>query len=114
MKDQMSRYADPSVDFLVKIVSDLEGKKFISIRVLEFKDIPIICKISDETAKLKAATIYYRNSDGRFKSAPVSTSHDLRYILELATIKKLSYWKDLGLMANKNDSEKFNQELGDL
>lgn len=120
MKDTMRRYADPPVNFTYEIIDDFEGKKYICIKVFEFEDVPIICKTAEENIKLLKSAIYYRNSDGRYESAPISNANDLRQLIEYAAIKKMKYWKDLGLNfdgSTKNKekaSKKFDEELGDL
>ena len=82
MQDQISNQADPSVTFDVFLPEDLEGKKYVVIRVHPFLEVPVISKV--DFGDLKKGTIYYRSRNGRPSSAPVSNSTDLRDILDIA------------------------------
>lgn len=57
MKDQISSYADPSVDFLVHKLADKKGLNFVVIEVREFIEVPIICK--KDGKETRRYTIYY-------------------------------------------------------
>jgi len=112
MKDQMSAFADPNVDFQIDFKKDKNDKLFIIITVNEFREIPVICKKdSDDT---KAGTIYYRNSNRRIESAPVSNSYDMRDIIRLATFKMMRTEKELGFTAEKSVKKKLDDELEGL
>ena len=109
MKDQMSEFADPIVDFDLKFVKDKQAREFAIIIVKEFRELPVICKKgSRETSK---GSIYYRSSHRRPESAPVSNSYDMRQILELATLKMMRRWNQLGLLVPRQDEQNFDEEL---
>ncbi len=112
MKDQMSAYADPAVDFVVHKISDRTGLKFVVIEIREFINIPIICK-KDGTG-LTRATIYYRNIDKKPESAPISNSYDLRNLIELVAIKMMRRMKELGYSTKEHEVEKYDKELEGL
>lgn len=109
MKDQMGEFADPLVDFDVRFVKDEHAHEFAIIIVREFRELPVICKKdSRETSK---GSIYYRSSHRRPESAPTSNSYDMRQILELATLKMMRRWNQLGLMVPRQDEQSFDEEL---
>jgi len=112
MKDQMSAYADPAVDFIVHKISDRTGVKFAVIEIREFIDIPIICK--KDGADLTRATIYYRNIDKKPESAPISNSYDLRNLIELAAIKMMRRMRELGYSTKEHKLDKYDEELEGL
>jgi len=89
IRDQMSPFADPSVNLTVETVKDGNEKTYIVIRVMQFEEVPVICKKDCYEAGTKPGVIYYRNSNRRIESAAVSNAHDLRDILELATVSMM-------------------------
>jgi hypothetical protein len=95
MKDQMSVYADPWTNFIVNFHVDMAGNKFVFIRVFEFNEIPVISK--KDCTETNKNTIYYRNSNRRPESAPISNTSDLRDLLERAAIKLMKKYHKLGL-----------------
>jgi predicted HTH transcriptional regulator len=114
MKDQMAPFADPSVDFSVEFPLDRNGTRFVVIKVLSFRDIPVICHKESAKAGTKAATIYYRNRNRRPESAPISNSSDLRDLIELAASRMKEKFKRLGLVEQVSDKEILDRELGGL
>lgn len=112
MKDQMSAYVDPAVDFEVRKISDRDGTKFVVLEIREFVDIPIICK--KDGPDLTRSTIYYRNIDKKPESAPISNSYDLRNLIELAAIKMMRRMRELGFSTGENKVDKFDEELEGL
>jgi len=114
MRDQMTRYADPSVDMFRFASKDKDGREYVVIQILPFKDVPVICRHPDETAGLRAGVIYYRNSNRRIESAAVSNSSDMRDIIETATLKRMQRMKEFGFVAKSVDDEKLKEELKGL
>lgn len=113
MRDQLARFADPAVDIQVSFPTDSSNKKFIVIKVLPFKEIPVISRIGIEKV-IQANVIYYRNSNKRIESAPVSNSNDLRDILELAAIKIMQRRREFGYRAEANVETILDKELENI
>ena len=116
MKDQINSFADPKVDFSISITLDKEGKEYIIIKIFEFEEVPVLCK--KDSYETNQGTLYYRNSNRRPESAPISNSTDMREIIELAAIKKMkkitSIINELGVKETFEDKEKLNEELEGL
>lgn len=113
MKDQVASYADPHVDFLVSKVL-LDGLLYVVVRVLPFRQIPVICRKNDQNIGLKEATLYYRNTNKRVESAAVSNSNDMRDILERATVKMMQNKTELGFKVSRSDEKTLEDELKGL
>jgi len=112
MKDAMSGFADPYVDFRVSKPKDRDGKQYVVIRVMPFHEVPVICKRdSRETQK---GVIYYRNMDRRPESAAVSNSYDMRNIVEVAVSRRMKRVRELGFVVESGDKEKLDSELEGL
>ena len=113
MLDQLSAYADPRIDIALDLVEDVENKKkYLVITIKEFHDIPVICKKGG--TEINKGIIYYRNTDRRPESAPVSNSTDMRDIIELAAVKMRKRFRELGLAPERKDEELFDKELEEL
>lgn len=112
MKDQMTAYADPHVDFHVKFIVDDDKKEYAIIRVLSFSEVPIICKRDSDD--LKAGAIYYRNSNRRAESAIVSNSYDMRNLIELAAIRMMRKKVSLGYTVSSSVESQLDKELDGL
>ena len=112
MKDQVSGFADPYVGFEVDFPVDSDYKNYVVIRVFPFEELPVICK--KEGADVHAGRIYYRNRNRRVESAPVSNSYDMRSIIQLAAVKMMRGFLDLGLSADATDMQRFEEELQGL
>ena len=109
MKDQVCDFADPGVDFELQSFEDKDKKKFLVIIVKEFQDTPIICR--KDSSDTKKGAIYYRNTDRRPESAPVSNSYDMRDIIELAVVKMMKKKRELGFAVETKAEEQFEKEL---
>ncbi len=112
MRDSMTKYADPHVNFNVYFPNDKTGKQYIVIRVNEFSELPVICR--KDSTDTKAGVIYYRNKNRRIESAPVSNSYDMRDIIKLATVKMLQKETKFGFVVKPTAKKKLNDELKGL
>lgn len=112
MKDQMAQFADPHVNFTVGFPYDTQGKQYCVIRVLQFDEVPVICrKTSKKTTK---GSIYYRNRERRAESAPVSNSYDMRDIIMDATVRMMQKLKERGFEVVSGDKQELDEELNGL
>lgn len=113
MLDQLSSFADPRIDIRLDQVEDVNNnKKYLIIIIKEFQDIPVICK--REGSETHKGVIYYRNSNRRPESAPISNSSDMRDIIELAAIKMIKKYRELGLTPESSGEELFNNEIEEI
>lgn len=112
MRDQMSPYADPHVNFIVEFPKDKNDLMYVVIRVFQFEEVPVIC--SKNSADTRKGIIYYRNKNRRIESAPVSNSYDMRDIIELATIKMMQRKIEVGFTVEASVKKKLDDELEGL
>lgn len=72
MRDKVSNFADPFVEFSSEVVSDYADLKFVVITVSSFGDIPVICKRDGgHNNELRQGEVYYRSKTRRPQSARV-------------------------------------------
>lgn len=88
--DFLHRYTDPRFSCQV-YKFQTEGRKHVLVEVREFAEIPIICKLNAHSSKggksiLKQGTLYIRTE--KATSEAVSSSDEMRELLEMAMIKK--------------------------
>jgi len=114
MRDQMGRFADPHVQFNCETVQDKDGKTYVVIHVQSFQEIPVICAVDDAAAGVHKPVIYYRTSDRRPESAPISNSYDMRTLIEVATARMYQGKRDTGWQPTAGVAEKLDRELGGL
>lgn len=113
MQDQMANYADPFVAFTVHKIVDDEGLNFAVIRVQEFPEVPVVCKM--DSNDLHQGRLYYRSRRRRPESEAVSNSFDLRDILDRATIKMMAKRKSQGYTTESTEQKNYyDEELGGL
>src|SRR5574341_1524168 len=96
MRDQMSRFADPHVQFDTAIVSDRGGLRFAVIRVHPFSEVPVLCRVDHAGAGVQAGALYYRTLHRRPESARVSNSYDMRTIVDLAAVRMMQQRRRAG------------------
>lgn len=114
MRDQMTRFADPHVQFDVAVVPDRSGLRYVVIQVRQFSEVPVICRVDDTKAGVKNGILYYRTLHRRPESAAVSNSFDMRTTLDLATIKMMQQRKAAGYTVEESAAEALTEELGGL
>ncbi|MBI4765928.1 MAG: ATP-binding protein [Deltaproteobacteria bacterium] len=115
MRDQMEKFSDPCVNFRVDPRKDKEDRLYIIIYVLEFDEIPVICK--RDSGDTKKGHIYYRNRTRRWESAIVSNSYDMKDIIERSAVKMMKKYRELGLKPESvetNYRSKYDEELEGL
>ena len=81
LQSSISNYADPYVDFDVTAV-DLDGKRFIAIRVQEFAELPVLCK-RDYPGTLRNGALYVRRR-GKNETLEVPSHVEMREVIERA------------------------------
>ena len=112
MKDQMSSFADPFVEFSVYSPKDSHEKDYIVIRVKPFREVPVICRRNG--TDVRGGVVYYRNTNGRPQSSPVSNSNDMRDIIELAAVRMMRRKDKIGFTVLDSDKELLDNELQEL
>lgn len=113
MRDQMTKFADPHVNMSVSFPEDAAGRKYAAIKVEPFQEIPVLCRRNG--TDVREATLYYRNRNRRWESAPISNSFDLAQIIERAAVLRMHRLQKLGLSSQATiTSTKFDDELGGL
>jgi predicted HTH transcriptional regulator len=91
VNDFLHRYTDPQASCEVQKLT-LNGLKFVVVSVLEFKDIPIICKKAANSGKkpsetiLKLGGVYVRTE--KASSVLVPTSEEMRDLVNRAVLKR--------------------------
>ncbi|MGA9158080.1 MAG: ATP-binding protein [Candidatus Sulfotelmatobacter sp.] len=91
VNDFLHRYTDPQSSCEVQKLT-FSGLKFVVINVLEFKDIPIICKKAANSSKdssktiLKLGGVYIRTE--KATSTIVPTSEEMRDLVNRAVLKR--------------------------
>jgi predicted HTH transcriptional regulator len=115
MKDQVEGFADPFVEFLVDIVTDLQGLSYVIIRIAPFFDQPVICK--QDGKDVNRGDIYYRKPRGRPQSCRIDSAHDMRNLLMVAHARMNRTVARLGLKLVGTDDPfvaRLNDELEGL
>jgi len=113
MRDQLAGFCEPSPDFGVFFPIDSTGQAFVVIKIAPFRDLPLLSK-KDVSGFIHAHTIYYRNTDKRVQSAPVSNSNDLRDIIERAARNLHRRLTDLGYKLDSGLEKVFDADLAAL
>ena len=135
VSDGLKEYADPSVSFELE-PKRYRDKNYIVLTVMQFADIPILCKKSFTSSGngllnvlLKEGACYVR-SRRKPETAEIATQEDMRDLLDLATEKRLRRYllqaQRSGvalvplpstltpLVEARPDQELFDKQLGEL
>lgn len=112
MRDQISSFADPGVNLVCNVVRDSHETEYVVIQIQPFEQLPIICRRN--TSDTQKGVIYFRNSNRRIESAPVSNSYDMRDIIERAAIKMMNRYQRIGLQSSNTTEQLLAQERGEL
>jgi predicted HTH transcriptional regulator len=113
MRDQVSPYADPYVTFQVSVPTDSAGRRYAVIEVAPFDEVPTICARGGQDVNY--GDLYYRSNDRRPQSARVSSSHDMRNIIERAIVRRRNKLVQIGLVVDAPPAaEVLDAELGGL
>ncbi len=110
MRDQLASFCDPSPEFRVEFPLDSKGRKFVVIKIAPFQELPLLSR-AEVQGYLRGNSIYFRNTDKRVQSAPISNSHDLRELIELAARKMLQHRTALGYHLESGINEVFDEDL---
>lgn len=86
-------------------------KYYIVISIKEFSDIPIICRKGSTDAKEGA--LYIRSKRGRPKSSEVSTSAEMRDVIERSIFKTREKFASYGAFSEA-EKDVLDDELGGL
>lgn len=108
MRDQLTKYADPHVTFYVEFPQDNKSKVYCVIRVIEFEEIPVVCRRNGHD--VQEGRFYYRNTNRRVESAPISNSYDMQNIIRRSTFKMMQSVIGIGFVATPNVSQRLAQE----
>lgn len=112
MRDQVAPFADPRVEFGVELIRDKDGLLYVVINVATFDETPVIC--ARDGTDVHKGTIYYRSRARRAESARVSSSTDMRDIIEAAVARRSRKLRRLGFLPPEGEQYDFNAELGGL
>ena len=112
MRDQVAPFAHPEVEFRCEIVTDRIGLQFAVIQVSPFRDIPVIC--AKDAKGLNAGDIYFRSRRRRPESVRISSSTEMRDIIEAAIVRRSANLNRVGLVPATLDRYDYESELGGL
>lgn len=119
-----AQHAEPSIDF-ERYVVKLRGENFVVLRILEFRDYPILCKkpiTVNGRIELKEGACYVR-SRRKSETAEVSTHEDMRELIDLARDKGVTRWvsqaQSAGVLQHPkpqqpSSGDLFRDQLGNL
>lgn len=110
--DQVAEYADPFVTLNISFPQDFDGKKYVVIRVVQFDELPVICRKDGRGAV--RGTIYYRTKNGRPQSSPVKNSYDMRDIILLSVSRTMRKLRDVGFEVPSESHQQLESELEGL
>jgi predicted HTH transcriptional regulator len=112
MRDQIAPFADPLVEFRVRIAKDREGLMYVIIDVSPFDEFPVICR--RDGSDVQCGTVYFRSRAQKPQSARVSNSSDMREIIDRSVIRSMRAKTRLGFTVSQDAEYDFDAELGGL
>lgn len=113
MRDQIAPFADPHVVFRAIEVKDRQNLRYIVIDVSPFDEFPVICKRDSDD--VKCGVIYFRSRAQKPQSARISSSNDMREIVDRSVIRRMRTMMSLGYTAaTEQPKHDFDDELGGL
>ena len=86
VKEFVNEYADPPLEIKLHKIDNGNGKYFVVINVLEFSELPTICKKDGGDGMLQRSKIYIRPKK-KTETSDNFSHHDMRELLDLATEK---------------------------
>lgn len=120
--DRFASYADPGVTFELEVV-ELDGNRYVVLRVEEFSDIPVLCKRPYPDV-LREGACYVRTRR-KPETSEIPTQADMRDLLDIAIEKGMMKYieraRRVGLIAGPlefaattPDEDYFDAQLGEL
>ena len=113
----VNEYADPYVELTVTF-ANRDSKHFVIIEILEFDQLPIVCKKNGQD--LKRGDVFTR-SRRKYETARVGSQTEIREILELAVDKQIRRLRSRGyvilpetIYPAQNDKQLFEQQGKEL
>ncbi|WP_162233670.1 AlbA family DNA-binding domain-containing protein [Sphingomonas sp. Leaf62] len=112
MRDAIAPFADPRVLFRSEVVEDAQGLRYVIIDVSPFEDIPVICH--RDGADVRAGVIYFRSRTRRPASAPISSSSEMRDLVERAAVLSTMRLNRIGFVPRSQTEPDYDAQLGGL
>lgn len=117
LNDYVNRYASPSLRIELLLVPH-QSQVFLAMRVPEFGRSPIVCKRNGPSGSpLREGAIFVR-PPGKPQTTRVARAAELEELLHLAAEKRarelLESARRVGMELPAGDSDRFDEELGDL
>ncbi|MGR0329635.1 Putative DNA-binding domain-containing protein [Bacillus sp. bc15] len=117
LMSHINNYADPYVTFILHKF-DIDNKFFAIFEVMEFEQVPVICK-RDGVANLQVGAIYTRSRQ-MAATATVNNQAEMREIIDIAIekgvrrLQQTIFRAGLSIELQQSEDEKFQKELGGL
>lgn len=112
MRDSIAPFADPRVVFRMEVVADSAGLHFVVIEISPFEDVPVICR--RDGADVHAGTVYFRSRARRPGSAAISSSSDMRDLVERSAALSARRLRRIGFVPEEQPGPDYDAELGGL
>lgn len=121
VSDHVAKYADPYAKFYLQKIEQ-EGRRFVAIAVEQFDNVPVVCKKAyhvNDKLDLKEGDICTRTRR-KPESSKVTSSNDLREIVDLATDLGVTKFERLRQSVEQaqreivSDEDRFSKQLEGL